>query len=60
MTRAEMQAEAMVIASLLNSVMALYSRPDNGDAIRLVEMAFDRADRLNAALDIVNAPEVAT
>lgn len=59
MTRDEMQTEALVIQSLLNAVMALHSGDNPQDAISLIEMAHDRSEKLNCALDSVNAPEVA-
>lgn len=58
MTRGEMQAETMIIEYLLEAVMAIYSSANPKDAISLVEMAQDRANQLNRALDSVNAPEV--
>lgn len=58
LTRAQMQTEALIIQTLLGSVMALYSGTKPQDAIELVEMAQDRAMLLNNALDSQNAPEL--
>lgn len=58
-SRAQMQSEALVIQSMLSAVMALRSVPDPDDqTMTIVEMAHGRAERLNAALDSVNALEV--
>ncbi|MHA3915686.1 hypothetical protein [Halovulum sp. GXIMD14793] len=57
-TRAQFQDDALVIESLLNSVMAMAFHENGGDAITLVEMAHDRAAKMNRDLDSVNAPEV--
>jgi hypothetical protein len=59
MTREEMQIEAVIIESLLSAVVALHSGNNSQDAIILIEMAHDRAEQLNAALDCVNVLEVA-
>ncbi len=55
-SRNEMQAEALVIKSLLSAAMAVSVTPDpNDEAISLIEMAHRRASSLNTALDAVNA-----
>lgn len=59
MTRDQMQTEAMIIETLLTSVMALNSAPQTEDTFTLIDMAHNRACRLNQALDRVNAPEEA-
>ena len=57
MTRSEMQTEALVIEALLNAAMAMHGSLDPNDALPMVELAHDRAQRLGNALDVVNAPE---
>lgn len=59
-TRAQLQDDALVIESLLNSVMAMSFRENVQDTMTLVEMAHDRANKLNRELDIVNMQEVVT
>ena len=58
MTRGQLQTAALVIESLLNSVMALNSRVDPDYGFTLVEMAHARAVKLNTSLDEVNGAEV--
>lgn len=58
MTREQMQNEALIIESLLNSAMALHSGTDPHEAMTMVEMAHDRAAQLNRALDSINASDV--
>ncbi|WP_170545283.1 hypothetical protein [Ruegeria arenilitoris] len=60
-TRAELQQEALIIESLLEAATALVGGNDSGDnMIVVMEMAQDRAKKLNAALDSVNHPELAS
>ncbi|MBZ0127973.1 MAG: hypothetical protein K8F59_02550 [Rhodobacteraceae bacterium] len=58
MTRAQMQTEALIIESLLNAVMTLFAGDNAQDSITLIEMACERAEKLNCALDSVNWREV--
>lgn len=61
MTRDQMQSEALIIESMHNAVMALWSAADPADdAYTLVERAHARARNLNAALDSVNDKEAAS
>lgn len=60
MTRDQMQTEALIIESLLNTAMAFQSGTNPQDALMMVEMAHDRASQLNRALDSINAPKVAS
>lgn len=57
MTRQEMQDEALVIESLLNTAMSMQREPDREDALMMIEKACERASRLHNALDSVNAPK---
>lgn len=57
MTREQMQTEALIIQTLLNTAMAMQSGLKPEDGLTMVEMAHDRAKHLNFALDSVNAPE---
>ncbi|MDE9449994.1 hypothetical protein J3R80_05870 [Aliiroseovarius sp. Z3] len=57
LTRQQMQNEAMIIRSLLDSVAALHNTGDHEQAIGLVHLAHDHAERLDKALDFVNAPK---
>ncbi|UAB89682.1 hypothetical protein I5192_03080 [Ruegeria sp. SCSIO 43209] len=55
MTRDEMQSEALTIKCLLNAAMAMRNAPDpNDETILLIEMAHQRAAKLNTALDAIN------
>ena len=55
MTRCQVQTEALIIESLLNAVMAIQSSEDPQEAVVIVELACDRARRLNVAMDSINA-----
>lgn len=57
MTRVQMQTESMIVESLIGTALAFFSCPDPSDAIYLLDMAHQRARRLNEALDNVNEPE---
>lgn len=57
MTRQEMQDEALVIESLLNTALSMHREPDREDAMMIIEKACERVSRLNSALDSVYAPE---
>jgi len=56
----DLQNEALVIESLLDAAMSMFSVPDRQDSMTLVEMASVRAARLNRALDTTALPEVTT
>jgi len=58
MTREKMQTEALIIENLLEAAMAMQGDDDREDALTMIEMAHDRAGRLNNALDQVNNPEM--
>lgn len=60
MTRDQMQTEALIIESLLETAIAMYGGVKPEDGLTMVEMAHDRAQHLNRALDSVNAPEGST
>lgn len=57
-TRQELQIEAMHVQSLLSAAMGYDDPSDNEKVACLMTMAWDHANRLNAALDSVNTPEV--
>ena len=57
MTRGEMQTEALVIESLLSTAMAYFSSKNPEEMMTIIEMAHERARKLNEALDSINAPE---
>ena len=57
MTRAQMQEEALVIETLLDAAQALIGTASDNDMLKVIEMACTRANRLNEALDSVNAPK---
>lgn len=59
-TREELQIEAMILASILGTVTAMISDPDKRNQYDLIDMAYERAQRLNAALDSVENPQVAS
>lgn len=55
LTRNQMQSEALVIKCLLNATIAMRNTPDpNDETVLLIEMAHQRAAKLNTALDAVN------
>lgn len=54
----KMQDEALVIENLLGAAMAMASDNDQQDAIAIIEMACDRASRLQRALDRAHLPKV--
>lgn len=56
MNRCEMQTEALIIESLLNAAIAIFGSNDPQDALIMVGMAHDHAEKLNTALDSTNAP----
>jgi hypothetical protein len=56
MTREQMQTEALIIESLLDAAMAMHSEVDREDCFQMIEKASARANRLNRALDSINAP----
>ena len=57
MSRERMQTEALAIQSLLQAAEAILGTNDLSGGMDLVEMARDRAQRLNVALDSVNEHE---
>lgn len=57
MNRQEMQDQALVIESLLSTAMAMMSERDPTDAYEMIEKAQDRTNRLNRALDSINATD---
>ncbi|MBM1309065.1 hypothetical protein JQT66_04465 [Sulfitobacter mediterraneus] len=57
-TRAQLQDDALVIKTLLNTVMAMAFTSNVQDTMTVVEMAHDRAEQLNRDLDSVNMHEV--
>lgn len=60
LTREEMQTEALIIESLLDAAMAMQSESDREDCFQMIEMASRRANRLNKALDVINASGAAS
>lgn len=56
----DLQNEALIIESLLDAAMSMFSLPDRQDSMALVEMASARAARLNRALDTTALPKVKT
>lgn len=56
----DLQNEALIIESLLDAAMSMFTVRDMQDSMSLVEMASERAARLNRALDATALPKVAS
>lgn len=57
-TRAQLQNDAMVIETMLNTVLAMACTHNIQDTMTIVEMAHGYAEQLNHDLDSVNMQEV--
>jgi len=54
MTRQDIQDEALIIHSLLAAAQAMFGEGNEQDMLTMVEMAAQRANKLNIAMDSVN------
>lgn len=59
MTRQDMQDQALIIRSSLETVMVLIAGGCMDEAYSLIKMCSDKAQALNTALDSTNMQEVA-
>lgn len=60
LTREQIQSQVMIIDHMLTAASALLCDPENStyEITTVVELAQDRAAKLNRALDCVSGPEV--